>query len=171
MHGEIIAQKLLTLGSRFGLRRGSECFLNQRYTVRKAHPHDAKRIANLLRDWLGPAPSSSRADSIADAIENQEILVAVSSSGIIGFIHYVMHNDVIDGAPNAFITAFYVGPSNRHAGVGTSLLQGVIADARRKGVVSIETSTTHSEAKRFYEERGFRQSSGDIGESFLEFDI
>ena len=146
--------------------------MNPRYTVRKARLHDGKGIANLLRDWLGPPPHrSNRTDSIANATKNEEILVAVSSSRIIGFIHYVIHNDVIDGAPNAFITAFYVSPSKRRAGVGTSLLANMIADEKRKGVVSIETSTTRAEAKRFYEKRLFKQASGDIGETFLELDL
>jgi hypothetical protein len=47
----------------------------------------------------------------------------------------------------------------------------MIAESRKRGAVSIETSTIHRKAKRFYKERGFRQVFGDIGECFLELDF
>lgn len=145
--------------------------MNQPCTVRKADVDDVEQIRELLVEWLGSPPPRGRRESIASAVANQEILVAVASSNVVGLIHYVMHNDIIDGAPNAFITAFYVRPSHRHAGVGASLLESMISHARGMGAVSIETSTTQSEARRFYERRGFKQTIGDIGESFLEREL
>ena len=140
------------------------------YVVRGAKLGDAKKILSLLEEWLGPS-SHNRTESVADAIANQEILVAARSSSLVGLIHFVVHSDIIDGAPNAFITAFYVRELDRRAGVGTSLLEETIAAVRAKGVVSVETSTTRKAAMRFYEKRGFKQSFGDLGEQFLELDV
>jgi GNAT superfamily N-acetyltransferase len=139
--------------------------------VREGRPGDAEGVGEIIRQWLGPDPPRGRNDSIAGALASGEVLVAASASGVVGFIHYVMHRDIIDGAPNAFITAFCVQEKFRRAGIGTSLLSAMVEEARRRGAVSVETSTTHSHSKRFYENRGFRQTVGDIGESFLELEL
>ena len=70
------------------------------------------------------------------------MLVADRKGKPIGFIHYAMHEDVIDGGSNAFITAFYVAPEFRDKGVGSKLLRTAIEDALKKGAVGIETSKT-----------------------------
>lgn len=145
--------------------------MNELYWIRRAEVNDSEQIQELIQKWLSYTPPYGRTESIASAVEDQEILLAVISRRIVGFVHYVMHNDIIDGAPNAFITAFYVRPPNRCSGIGTSLLESLIRDVRKRGAVSIEVSTTQSEALRFYERRGFRRAFGDIGESFLEFDV
>lgn len=88
-----------------------------------------------------------------------------------GFIHFVQHEDVIDGAPNAFITALYVQEMFRGEGLGNALLHEAIAASAIRGAAFIETSTLHSRAKAFYERHGFKQVSGDIPESFLELDV
>ncbi len=125
----------------------------------------------LLQEWLEFSPAANHLESIRRAIRKNEIIVAEANLEVVGFIHFVIHNDIIDGAPNSFITAFYVSPSFRCYGVGSTLLESVITESTKGGVVAIETSTIHGEAKRFYEKRGFKQVFGDIGESFLELDL
>lgn len=97
--------------------------------------------------------------------------MADASSTIVGFIHFVQHEDVIDGAPNAFITAFYVQGRYRGKGIGEALLHEAIKASAMKGATFVETSTLHRTAKAFYERHGFKQIFGDIGETFLELDI
>jgi len=82
-----------------------------------------------------------------------------------------MHEDVIDGDPNSFITAFYVTPPFRRKGIGTLLLKWAIDDSLVRGAVGVETSTIHAEAKKLYERLHFKQTFGDIGEVFLELDL
>ena len=77
---------------------------------------DTRRIQDLLVEWLSFTPDTGRLDSIRRSIVKSEILVAVSHSRVVGFIHYVIHDDIIDGAPNALITAFYVTESSRSQG-------------------------------------------------------
>jgi GNAT superfamily N-acetyltransferase len=132
---------------------------------------DALSVDNLLSEWLDSKPSSGRLDSVQRAVRNREIIVAESASKIVGFIHYVMHEDIIDGSPNAFITAFYVSQASRGKGVGSLLLERAIVDSLAAGAVGVETSTIHIRARKLYERHHFKQTVGDIGEVFLELDI
>ena len=87
------------------------------------------------------------------------------------FIHYVMHEDIIDGNPNAFISAFYVSEAYRRKGVGTRLLEQAITDSLARGAVGVETSTVHASARVLFEKHHFKQTVGGIGEVFLELDV
>lgn len=139
--------------------------------VRRALIKDALRLEFLLHEWLNWEPNLGRIRSIKRAIRNDEFVVAESGSTVVGFIHFVIHGDVIDGSPNAFITAFYVQEMFQRRGIGTRLLNEAIAESAKRGATFIETSTIHSSAKSFYEKNGFVQTVGDIGEIFLELDI
>ncbi|TMI24542.1 GNAT family N-acetyltransferase, partial [Candidatus Bathyarchaeota archaeon] len=98
-------------------------------TVRRAAKTDAHAVDSLLSEWFDWKPDSGRLDSIHRAITNREVLLAEVNSLVIGFIHYVMHEDIIDGGLNSFITAFYVSPAHRGKGIGTLLLNESIADS------------------------------------------
>jgi GNAT superfamily N-acetyltransferase len=141
--------------------------------VRKGRIVDAPQVESLLCEWLSWRRRSRRTEgSVKKALKDSELLVAQSGSHLVGFIHYVMHEDIIDGEPNAFITAFYVSTKARGVGTGTALLEGAIADSLSRGAVGVETSTLHSYAKRFYEKKHFKQAFfGDIKEAFLELDV
>lgn len=139
--------------------------------IRRAFRTDASSVDSLLSEWFDWKPDSGRLESIRRAIAKGELLVAQDRTLIIGFIHYVAHEDVIDGGPNSFITAFYISPSHRGRGVGTLLLERAIANSLALGAVGVETSTTQALARKLYEKLHFKQTTGDIGEVFLELDI
>ena len=139
--------------------------------VRRALTTDAVGVDALLSEWFDWKPKSGRLESVRRAVRKRELLVAEVHSRIIGFIHYVMHEDIIDGAPNSFISAFFVTESYRRRGVGTLLLEAAITDSLAKGAVGVETSTIHALARKLYERLHFKQTMGDIGEVFLELDI
>jgi len=139
--------------------------------VRRALITDALNVDALLSEWFDWKPESGRLESVRRAVRKRELLVAKVHSRIIGFIHYVMHEDIIDGAPNSFISAFFVTESYRRRGVGTLLLEAAITDSLAKGAVGVETSTIHALARKLYERLHFKQTMGDIGEVFLELDI
>ena len=141
------------------------------FVIRRACTKDAPRLEALLHEWLNWSPEPDRGKSVRRAITNRQFLVAEVDSQLVGFIHFILHEDVIDGAPNAFITAFYVQEWLRGLGIGTRLLREAIIQSAARGATFIETSTIHSEAKAFYESHGFRQTIGDIGEVFLELDV
>ncbi|TMI43022.1 GNAT family N-acetyltransferase [Candidatus Bathyarchaeota archaeon] len=139
--------------------------------IRRARMTDASAVDRLLSEWFDWKPESGRLESVKRAIHDHEILVAQSNKRIVGFIHYIIHEDIIDGGPNAFISANYVSSEHRGKGVGTLLIREMIKDSLARGAVGVETSTIHDRAKRFYEKHHFKQTMGDIAEVFLELDI
>ena len=142
-----------------------------RIRIRQATMKDILTISKALTKWL--EWKVSRESSIKRAVEKKELLVADREGAVIGFIHCVMHEDVIDGGLNAFITCFYVAPEFRNQRIGSLLLERAIDDAVRKGAVGIETSTASPDARRLYERHGFKQFIGKwaMGEVFLELNM
>jgi GNAT superfamily N-acetyltransferase len=145
--------------------------LSRKLLIRRALRADALAIDSLLSEWFDWKPKSGRLKSVERAIRKRKLLVSETGSRIIGFIHYIMHEDIIDGGPNRFISAFYVSKADRGNGVGTVLLERAIADSLARGAVGVETSTIHKRAKKLDEKHHFKQTVGDIGEVFLELDI
>ena len=145
--------------------------MSRKLLIRRALRADAPAIDSLLTEWFEWKPKSGRLRSVERAIRKRELIVSETGSRIIGFIHYIMHEDIIDGGPNTFISAFYVSKADRGKGVGTVLLERAIADSLARGAVGVETSTIHKRAKKPYENHQFKQTVGDIGEVFLELDL
>lgn len=139
--------------------------------IRQATKKDISTISKTITEWL--EWKVPRELSIKRAVENKELLVADQRGTVIGFVHYVMHEDVVDGGLNAFITCFYVSPEFRNQRIGSLLLDRAIDDAVRKGAVGIETSTASPDARRLYERHNFKQFTGKwtMGEVFLELDM
>jgi len=139
--------------------------------VRRAREEDISVIDGYITEWLDF--DTNREESIRRAVKNKELLVADYKGKLLGFIHYVMHEDLIDGGPNSFITAFYVFPEFRKKGVGSKLLQAAIEDGVQRGALEIEASTADPDARRLYEKHHFQQFMGKwtMGEVFLELDI
>jgi ribosomal protein S18 acetylase RimI-like enzyme len=132
---------------------------------------DISTIEESITEWL--TWRTPREESIKHAVKNNELLVAEIQDKVVGFIHYVMHGDIIDGGLNCFITAFYVTPEVRNRGIGSSLLREAIRDALDRGAIGMETSTANPDARRLYEKHHFRQFKGGwaMGEVFLELDM
>jgi hypothetical protein len=58
---------------------------------------------------------------------------------IIGWIRYIMHEDIIDGGPNDFVSVFYVSKADRGKGVGTVLPEREIRNSLARCAVAVET--------------------------------
>jgi GNAT superfamily N-acetyltransferase len=145
--------------------------LQTKIKIRWGANRDTSAIEKLIENWL--FWKRPRKESIEHATRNRELLVAEHDGKIIGFIHFVMHEDIIDGELNSFITAFYVVPEFRNRGIGSSLLHTAIHSALERGSVGVEASTASSDARRLYERHCFKQFMGEgtMGEVFLELDI
>jgi GNAT superfamily N-acetyltransferase len=145
--------------------------LRRSFRIRWGTETDTSAIERLIVEWLDW--KIPREESIKRAIRNRELLLAEQGGKVIGFIHFVMHEDIIDGGLNSFITAFYVVPELRNKGVGSALLHNAIQKALKKGAVGVEASTASPEARQLYERHRFRQFMGKntMGEVFLELDV
>ena len=122
---------------------------------------DAPAVDGLLSEWFNWKPDSGRLESIHRAITKRELLVAQDCARVVGFIHYVMHENIIDGGLNSFITAFYVSsPWRGHAVGPLLLLEEAIADAVAMGAVGVETSTIYASAKKLYERHHLKRDHG-----------
>lgn len=139
--------------------------------IRRAAEKDISIIEKSIADWQNW--QTPREESITHAIRNSELLVAEKQDKVVGFIHYIMHEDIIDGGLNSFITAFYVAPEFRNRGIGSSLLREAIRDALGRGALGMETTTANPDARRLYEKHHFRQFMGGwaMGEVLLELDM
>jgi GNAT superfamily N-acetyltransferase len=139
--------------------------------IRQATKKDSSTIDKIIVEWLGWR--TPREESIKRAVENKELLVADRNREVAGFIHCAMHEDIIDGDLNSFITWFYLAPEFRNEGTGSELLDRGITDASHEGAVGIETSTASPDASRLCETHHFKQFMGNwaMGEVFLELDM
>jgi ribosomal protein S18 acetylase RimI-like enzyme len=144
--------------------------LSRHVRIRLAVKRDVSAIEKSISKWLNW--EIPREESIKRAIRKKELLVADQQENVIGFIHQVMHEDIIDSGLNSFITCFYVVPEFRGRGVGSRLLRRAIKDALGKAAVGVEVSTASRDARRFYERHHFKQfmGNGTMGEVFLELD-
>jgi ribosomal protein S18 acetylase RimI-like enzyme len=140
-------------------------------SIRKGKKKDTPMIERSIAEWL--KWEIPRKDSINRAIENNELLVAEWQGEIAGFIHYAIHEDIIDGDVNAFITCLFVASEFRNRGIGSLLLKRTIEDSIAKGAVGVKTSTANPDARRFYEKHNFKQFMGEwkMGEVFLELNM
>ena len=139
--------------------------------IRRATEKDISIIEKSIAHWQNW--QNPREESIRHAIRNSELLVAAKQDKVVGFIHYIMHEDIIDGGLNSFITALYVTPEFRDRGVGSSLLREAMRDVLGRGALGMETSTANPDARRLYEKHHFKQFMGrwTMGEVFLELDM
>ena len=90
--------------------------MSRKLLIQRALRADAPAIDGLLLEWFEWKPKSGRLKSVERAIRKRELIVSETGSRIIGFIHYIMHEDIIDGGPNTFISAFYVSKADRGKG-------------------------------------------------------
>lgn len=142
--------------------------MRKSFAIRKATEDDVGVISESIEEWL--SWKVPREDSIKRAVKKRELLVAELEGGVTGFIHYVPHEDIIDGGTNFFITCLYVTPEHRHEGAGSALLNAALEDAFNRGARGVETSTSNPDARILYERNGFKQFMGNwtMGEVFLE---
>lgn len=145
--------------------------LRKSFTIRKASEDDVGVISESIEEWL--SWKIPREDSIKRAVKKRELLVAELEGHVSGFIHYVPHEDIIDGGTNFFITCLYVTPERRNQGTGSALLNAALEDAFNRGARGVETSTSNPDARRLYERYGFKQFMGNwtMGEVFLEMNV
>jgi ribosomal protein S18 acetylase RimI-like enzyme len=142
-------------------------------SVREARPEEARRISSLFLEWLNFGTNEGRLKEIRKSIGAHEIIVSQDrrTNDLSGFIHGIIHNDPISGAPLVYITAFYVRKEFRGMGLGSMMLRLLLKRAIAKGVVGAEVATSQPKAIRLYKKFGFSQYKAEIGEIQLELNL
>jgi GNAT superfamily N-acetyltransferase len=87
------------------------------------------------------------------------ILVAWHGSTPVGVAYASAIVSIEHGGASGWLEELYVVPHARRRGVGTRLLNDVLAEATRRGwrALDLEVEAGHDDAARIYQTRGFRQ--------------
>jgi GNAT superfamily N-acetyltransferase len=139
--------------------------------IRLATRQDLDAIVGLLaNDPLGatreraahPLPESYvRAFTAIESDSRQELVVAELEGEIVGTLQLtIMPYLTYQGGTRAQIEAVRVGEHRRSEGIGGRLIRWAVARARERGchLVQLTTDKSRADAKRFYEELGFRST-------------
>jgi ribosomal protein S18 acetylase RimI-like enzyme len=88
-----------------------------------------------------------------------ELLVAESNQEIVGLIHQIFFLDPFHAGLNSYITSLFVKETHREKGIGSHLLEKVIENAKKKGVIEVhvDTEEDNTEAIEFYQTHGFKK--------------
>lgn len=138
--------------------------------IREANEHDASAIAALLHEMVdirsvASEPAETTAMNVeanlrlASASAASTVLVAENSEGrIAGYCaaHWIPFLFFAGG--EGYITELFVRPDDSGKGIGTALLDTVIADARKRGCARISLLNGRdgeSYQRNFYAQRGW----------------
>jgi GNAT superfamily N-acetyltransferase len=127
-------------------------------TVRKATSadlHQIKRLADSHRHELGfvllPA--------LAKSIGRDELLVAVNSSALVGFVEYHHRRDA-----QTTLYHLVVDSEHRGLGIGRSLVETLVSEARKAGKSRIQLKCPADlKANSFYARVGFSRAGTKSG--------
>jgi GNAT superfamily N-acetyltransferase len=132
--------------------------------IRRATLADVPAIVALLADDPLGATRESPADltpyqhafAAIDADANQLLVVADRNDEVIGTLQLTFIPGLSrQGATRALVEAVRVAASARNTGLGTTLMEWSIAEARTRGclVLQLTSDKTRTDAHRFYTDR------------------
>jgi len=87
-------------------------------------------------------------------VDTRHYLVALDRDAVVGYAGLCDHPD------EAFVQTLAVDPDHRGSGVGTRLLEALLAEAGRRGQtrVALEVRADNEAAQRLYARHGFRRT-------------
>jgi GNAT superfamily N-acetyltransferase len=128
--------------------------------IRRARPGDLDRLVALHREFCAVDPHPFDSERAAAAFAP---LLDDDRHGLVWIVDAPPAYAVLTwgwsieaGGAEAILDEIFV--SERDTGVGSSLIQHVLADGRRRGLarVVLETETANHRVREFYERHGFR---------------
>lgn len=133
-----------------------------RWTARVAEVDDAGEIAQLLHDFNteydtptpGPAKLAAR---LRELLAGDVTFALLAGTPAVGVALVTLRPNVWYAGRVALLDELYVVPDRRGHGIGTGLVELLIATARERDVDLIEINVDESDvdAQRFYERHGF----------------
>jgi GNAT superfamily N-acetyltransferase len=141
-------------------------------TIRKANLADASRLAHLLREInLFPAVQAEQAAEtqarvqrhLAQCLQDDSHSVYLAedqAQALAGYsaVHWLPY--LMLRGPEGYVSELFVDQAKRGQGVGTRLLEAVIAEARQRGCFRlslINVRRRESYQRRYYEKAGWEE--------------
>ncbi|WP_091228982.1 GNAT family N-acetyltransferase [Microbacterium sp. 3J1] len=150
--------------------------------TRRATPADAVVVAELLHafnsEFDTPTPGvevlATRLRSLLAEPSTFAILggdPALGGAPALGVALVTLRRNVWSDGPVALLDEMYVEPAHRGTGIGSAILEHMVATCRELGVAEIEINVDESDADtmRFYERHGFSNGDPDTGEKAFYF--
>jgi ribosomal protein S18 acetylase RimI-like enzyme len=135
--------------------------------IRLASGADAPAFGRLLHafnvEFDGPTPDAEMiADRVAPLIESGEVTVLFAGEGPDGFAQLRFRPSLYTGALDAYLEELYVVPERRGRGLGRTLLEAAMEQARGCGAAHIDRGTSEDDvaARALYESAGFTNREG-----------
>lgn len=136
-------------------------------SVRLAGPDDTDAVARLLHDFnveFGePAPPPAElAERLAALLRGGDTFIVVGGSGPEAVAVLRCRPGLWSAGLECYLAELYVVPARRRLGLGRSVLQAAMDEARRRGAdrMDLGTSETDVAARRLYEDMGFTNREG-----------
>ena len=130
--------------------------------VRAATLSDEDALAALDRatwSWLSsPAPAPGEGWMFFDEkTKPEDVLVAVAGEEVAGYVRLGRATPLAASDHVAMVTGIAVDPARRRQGVGRSLIDAALAEARRRGArrLRLRVLGPNEAARRLYEAAGF----------------
>ncbi len=145
-------------------------------TIRLAGPADAPLVARLLHDFNTefdtPSPGVDALERRARDLLGGDTTVAIlADRPAIGLAVVTFRPNVWYVGPVALLDELYVVPAQRGRGVGSQLVDRLLAlcDERAVELIEINVDESDVDAQRFYERHGFAGVDPDTGERAFYF--
>lgn len=89
-----------------------------------------------------------------DSYEPVHALVAESTGGLIGLVHYIFHRNTTMLGPTCYLQDLFTSEKSRGKGIGRALIEAVYEQARLAGSPRVywHTHETNSTAMRLYDQ-------------------
>lgn len=145
---------------------------NMNITIRHAQVQDARAITHIIHEigWFDHLKLEStditeqrirRHLALCLADDSHSIFVAENENGkVVGYssVHYLPYFFLL--GPEGYISELFIATEARGQGIGSLLLEQIIAEARRRGcsrLSLINSRTRESYQRKFYEQRGWKE--------------
>jgi GNAT superfamily N-acetyltransferase len=144
------------------------------FGARFAVGHDAAVIARLLHDFNTefetPSPGVAvLQDRLGRLLHGDRTFAILAGDPPVGLALVTLRPNVWYDGQVAMLDELYVAPAHRNHGLGTSIIELLVASAPDRDVDAIEINVDEgdTDARRFYERHGFSPVDPDSGDRAL----
>jgi len=143
---------------------------------RLATPSDADEVARLLHDFNvefdTPSPGPSvLAPRLRELLAGDRTYAALAGTPSVAVALVTLRPNVWYTGPVALLDELYVRPDLRDRGIGSAVIELVLATARERGVQLVEINVDEGDVdtQRFYRHHGFSMIEPHTGERAFYF--